>query len=100
MTTHVYRDADEAVVTNIIVALLDMLHSDRSGDQGGPNWAARANGKRPQGRPRPRGDLRGVAREVGKDSPKARTLLSDLRAGDLAMSKWRRLQRSGGEALQ
>ena len=44
--TH-YRDADEAVVTNIITALLDMLHQDRSGDQGGPNWAAWANGNSP-----------------------------------------------------
>ena len=29
------------------MALLDLLHHDRSGDQGGPNWAAWANGNTP-----------------------------------------------------
>jgi hypothetical protein len=42
-----YRDEDEAAVSSIIMALLDLLHRDCSGDQGGPNWAAWANGNSP-----------------------------------------------------
>ena len=47
MTTGYYRDEDEAVVSSVIVALLDLLHRDRSGDQDGPNWCAWANGNSP-----------------------------------------------------
>ena len=46
MTT-LYRDEDEAVVSSIIMALFSLLHHDRSGDQGEPNWCAWANGNSP-----------------------------------------------------
>ena len=42
-----YRDEDEAVVTKIIMQLLDMLHSDHSGGQGEPNWLYWSNGNSP-----------------------------------------------------
>ena len=42
-----YRDEDGTVVSSIVWALLVLLHSDRSWHQGGPNWAAWANGNSP-----------------------------------------------------
>ena len=45
--TGYYRDEDEAAVSAIVMALLNLLHRDCSGVQGGPNWAAWANGNSP-----------------------------------------------------
>jgi hypothetical protein len=42
-----HHDVNEDIAGSMIMALLDMLHRDLSGDQGGPNWAAWANGNSP-----------------------------------------------------
>jgi hypothetical protein len=42
-----YRDEDGTVVSSIVWALLVLLHSDCKWHQGGPNWAAWANGNSP-----------------------------------------------------